>query len=84
MQFFIAISRNTESKSYMLSLTECVWDFLNNALWDTHIHALSGLHLLEKGKTTHQPGISYYHEFINSVKLELNPNLALVVRFFLE
>ena len=27
MQFFPRISRNTQSKSYMLSLTECVWDF---------------------------------------------------------
>ena len=37
MQFFTGISRNILSKSYkMLSLTECVWDFLNNALWDTH------------------------------------------------
>ena len=27
MQFFTGISRNTQSKSYMLSLTECVWDF---------------------------------------------------------
>ena len=33
---FAGISRNTQSKSYMLSLTECVWDFQNNALWDTH------------------------------------------------
>ena len=36
MQFFFGISRNTQSKSYMLSLTECVWDFQNIALWDTH------------------------------------------------
>ena len=36
MHFFTGISRNTQSKSYMLSLTECVWDFQNNALWDTH------------------------------------------------
>ena len=36
MQFFAGISRNTQSKSYMLSLTQCVWDFQNNALWDTH------------------------------------------------
>ena len=37
MQFFIGISRNTQSKSYMLSLmTECVWEFRNIALWDTH------------------------------------------------
>ena len=27
MQFFIGISRNSQSKSYILSLTECVWDF---------------------------------------------------------
>ena len=36
MHFFTAISRNTQSKSYLLSLIECVWDFQNNALWDTH------------------------------------------------
>ena len=35
-QFLIGISKNTQPKSYMLSLTECVWEFLNNALWDTH------------------------------------------------
>ena len=40
MQFFTGISRNTQYKSYMLSLTECVRDFQNNALWDTHCHAL--------------------------------------------
>ena len=40
MQFFAGISRNTQSKPYMLSLTECVWDFHNNALSDTHCHAL--------------------------------------------
>ena len=40
MQFFAGISRNTQSKFYMLSLTECVWEFQNNALWDTHKHAL--------------------------------------------
>ena len=33
---FSGISRNTQSKLYMLSLTECVWDFQNNALLDTH------------------------------------------------
>ena len=33
--------RNT--KSYMLSLTQCVWEFQNNALWDTLIH---GIHVL--------------------------------------
>ena len=36
MQFFTGISRNTQSKSYMLSLTECDWEFRDNALWDTH------------------------------------------------
>ena len=35
-QFFTGISRNTPSKSYMLSLTECVWDFKNNARCGTH------------------------------------------------
>ena len=36
MQLFTGIPRNTQSKCYMLSLTECVWEFRNNALWDTH------------------------------------------------
>ena len=36
MQFFTGISRNTRSKCHMLSLTECIRDFQNNALWDTH------------------------------------------------
>ena len=36
MQFFTGTSRNTQSKSYMLSLTECDRDFQNIALWDTH------------------------------------------------
>ena len=40
MQYFNGTSRNTQSKSYMLSLTECVWEFRNNALWDTDSHAL--------------------------------------------
>ena len=35
MQLITGISRNTQSKSYMLSLTECDWEFRNNALWDT-------------------------------------------------
>ena len=42
MQFINAISRNTQSKTYMLSLTECVWEFQNHALWDTHWHVLLG------------------------------------------
>ena len=37
MQFFTGVSRNTHSKSYTLSLTECVWEFQNNALWDAII-----------------------------------------------
>ena len=36
MQFFTGISRNTQSKSDMLSFTECIWELINNALWDTH------------------------------------------------
>ena len=35
MQLITGITRNTQSKSYTLSLTECVWEFRNNALWDT-------------------------------------------------
>ena len=38
MQFFTGIFRNTYT--YMLSLTECVREFRNNALRDTHLHAL--------------------------------------------
>ena len=34
------ISRNTQSKCYMLSFSECVWDFQNNTLWDTQKHAV--------------------------------------------
>ena len=34
MQFFTRILQNTQSKSFLLSLTECVWEFQNNALWD--------------------------------------------------
>ena len=36
MQFFTGITRNTQWKSYMLSLTEFVLEFHINALWDTH------------------------------------------------
>ena len=39
-QFFTGISRNTLTKSYRLSLTECVWDSQDHTLWDTHKHAL--------------------------------------------
>ena len=35
MQQFRGISRNTPSKSYILSLTECLRDYQNNALWET-------------------------------------------------
>ena len=40
MQFFAGISRNTQSKSSMLLLNECVRESQNHALWDTHKHAL--------------------------------------------
>ena len=40
MQFFTGISRKIQSKLYMLTLTACVWDFRNNALLDTRLHAL--------------------------------------------
>ena len=36
MQFFAGFSKNTQPQSYILSLTECVWVFRNNALWDAH------------------------------------------------
>ena len=36
MQFFTGFSRNTQSKSYVLSLTECVWESRNDTLWETH------------------------------------------------
>ena len=39
MKFFTGISGTTQSKSYMISLTEYVWEFQNNALWDTLKHA---------------------------------------------
>ena len=34
--FFAWFSRHTQSKSYTLSLTKCVWEFRHNALWDTY------------------------------------------------
>ena len=41
MQFFTGISRNTQSKSYMLPSTDnCVWEFRNNALWDISVARL--------------------------------------------
>ena len=36
MQFFIGIARIIQSKYYQLSLTECLWEFRNDALWDPH------------------------------------------------
>ena len=36
MQFFTGISKTTQFKSHMLSITECVWEFRNNVLWDAH------------------------------------------------
>ena len=32
MQFFTGISRNTRSQSFVLALTECVWEIQNDAL----------------------------------------------------
>ena len=40
MLFFTGISRNTLTKSYMLLLTECVWDSQIMHVSDTHYHAL--------------------------------------------
>ena len=37
-QIFTGISSNTQSKLCVVSMTERVWDFRNNALWDTHYH----------------------------------------------
>ena len=58
-QFFTRISRNNQSKSYMLSLTECVWEFGNNALWDTHEHAL----LFDSPKSQIYNNICSLHSF---------------------
>ena len=44
MQFLIGFPRNTQSKSFMLSLTEYAWKFQYRALWDTLRHALSSTH----------------------------------------
>ena len=38
--FSLELSETFSQNSYMLSLTECVWEFRNNALWDTHHHAV--------------------------------------------
>ena len=40
MQFLSGISRNTQSMSYMLSLTVCDWEYQNIAFWDTNLCAL--------------------------------------------
>ena len=40
MQFFMEFPDDTQSKSYMLTLTVYVWEFQNNAFWDIHLHAL--------------------------------------------
>ena len=34
------ISRNTQSKSHTLPLTECILESQNITLWDTHYHVL--------------------------------------------
>ena len=40
MHLVTGIYKNTQSKSDTLSLTASVWEFRNNALWDTYEHAL--------------------------------------------
>ena len=45
MQSFTGISWNLQSKSYTLSLTECIWEFQNNALWNTHWYTQLGFRL---------------------------------------
>ena len=40
MQFCTGLSIKSQSKSYTRSFTECVWDFQNNAWWDTDWYAL--------------------------------------------
>ena len=59
MKFFTGIFRNALSKPHMLSLTECVWEFQNNALWDTHQHDL--LHPLNWMITPHIHVIPVLH-----------------------
>ena len=36
MQFLTGVSINIQSKSYMLSLTDCIWEFRDDVLFDTH------------------------------------------------
>ena len=61
MQSFTGIFRKTQSKSYMLSLTEGVWEFQNNAFWDYSLtcpirgvtsHCLDCLEWIDKYKAT--------------------------------
>ena len=33
-------------QNHMLSLTECVWEFQNNALWDTQLCPVAGNRLI--------------------------------------
>ena len=40
----------------MLSLTECVWDFQKNALWDTHLH----LHRATTASDLQSENLDYY------------------------
>ena len=40
MHFFTGISKYSQSKSHRLSLTKYALEFWNEALWDTHKHAL--------------------------------------------
>ena len=61
MQFFSGISKNTQSKSYMLSLAVRVLDFQNNALWDTHQYALFGPDQYEDNNIFLQKQIHFDH-----------------------
>ena len=49
----------------MLSLTECVWEFQNNALWDTHQHALL-THVLKRPQERDRRMGAYFEQELGS------------------
>ena len=53
-QFFHWNFHKYSVKIIYLSFTECFWDFRNNALWDTHKHALCPLSHDSKNMTIKQ------------------------------
>ena len=59
MQIITGTSRRTRSKSYMLSLTEYVWKFRNNALWDTGQHALLDCFVVSTCFIVRLPGLMW-------------------------